>query len=84
MGKDEHRLLRAQVIVNPNLRPIQIAGKRMRNIRDDHRQLIPILEIFLDDVEHLAEAILGDHPAASYTDGKPLTSPRYALPSSPP
>jgi hypothetical protein len=65
----KNRLFRAQVEVDPDLRAIQIAGERVRNIRDDDRQFTPLLEMFLDVVEHLAEAILGDHGGSILPSG---------------
>src|SRR5438105_4437190 len=57
MSENEDRLLRAQIVVDPDLGAIQIAGKRMRNVRDDDWQLVPLFKVFLDDVEDLAEPI---------------------------
>src|SRR5258708_34894407 len=70
MSENEDRLLRAQVVVDPDLGAIQIAGERVRDVRDDHRQLIPLFEMFLDDVEDLAEPILADHRHASYVNAQ--------------
>src|SRR5437016_5125453 len=78
MSENEDRLLRAQVVVDPDLGAIQIAGERVRNISDDDWQLIPLFEIFLDDVEDFAEPVLADHRHASYRSRDHAPS-RYAV-----